>query len=359
MKILRVCHTIPSVELPSASIQQYYINKYSKYKSIYFLRDQNSELIFNLGQKVFLFKNIFSSQNIISKNINKIFLNVKMIFSFFINIRKEINIVHCHSINYMPFLIFVRFFTKNKTYLSLGGTDLYKLKKFKILIRILNLFDSIFVISDEFKEILKENKIRNIINHYNGVDNKIFYNMNLQRKDVFVSISNIRKVKDIETLIISFAKFHQTYNRYKLIIIGKIYYDDYFNKLKKKINDLKITESIIFTNSLKHQEISKILNEAKACLLTSESEGFPKVIIESISTETPIIASDVGNISNISDCCGLIVQKGDTVGFTNAMLEIIENDNLRKKFIFNCKSKFGLYDWANLVKIIDDEYSKS
>ena len=89
MKILRVCHTLPSIELPSASIQQYYIDKFSKYKSIYFIRAQNSKLLFNLGQKSYLFKNIFISQNIIKKNINKIFINMKMIICFLIYLRKE------------------------------------------------------------------------------------------------------------------------------------------------------------------------------------------------------------------------------------------------------------------------------
>ena len=359
MKILRVCHTLPSIDLPSASIQQYYIDKFSKYKSIYFIRDQNSKLLFNLGQKSYLFKNIFMSQNIIKKNINKIFINMKMIICFLIYLRKENVIVHCHSVNYLPFLIFIKFFTKNKTFLSLGGTDLYKLQKFKIFIKILGSFNGIFVISEEFQEILKSKNIHNVINHYNGVDNEIFFNMNLQRKDFFVSISNIRRIKDIETLIDSFASFLKTYDHYKLVIIGKIYFDDYFNLLKKKVDKLNIAESVSFTNSLTHKEISKILNKSKACLLTSESEGFPKVIIESISTETPIIASDVGNISNISSGCGLIVQKGDIIGFTNAMINIAENDNFRKKCMHNCKKKFGLYDWTNLVKIIDNEYSKT
>lgn len=356
MKVLRVCHTFPSFDLPSASIQQFYINKYSKYETTYLIRDQNSKLIYDLGKKTYIFKNLSLSQKIIFKNINKIFLNIKMIIFFIVYLRNDSYFVHSHSINYYPFLLFIKIFTKNKTYISLGGTDLYKLQKIKIILKSLKFFNKIFVVSQDFKKILGSYGIKNVINHDNGVDENIFYNKNLIRHKIFICIANIRYVKGLDILLESFSIFLKNNPNYKLSIVGKIYFDDYYQQLTKKINNLKISNFVNFTNSISHNEVSDLLNLSKCLILSSHSEGFPKVIIESISTGTPIIASDVGNISSISDGCGLIVKKKDILGFSNAMHKIANDEIFYNQLVTNCKNKSYLYSWKKFVKKIDDEY---
>jgi glycosyltransferase involved in cell wall biosynthesis len=358
MKVLRICHTFPTDQIPSASIQQLYIDKYSKYKSIYFLREQNSKLKYNLGDCKYEFKNIFDSNNLILKTLNKLFLNFKMLFFFYMYINREDIIIHAHSINYFPFLIFVSIFSKKKTYLSLGGTDLYKIINFKFIVNLLSIFNKIFVISEEFKQILNDKNILNIVVQMNGVDHEIFYNKNLKKKNIILSVANIRKVKGIDTLIDAFYHFNKSNKNYKLVIIGKNYNDNYYRFIKKKIFDYKIINKVILTGSLNHNSVSDYMNESKLLVLSSTSEGFPKVIIESLSTETPVVSTNVGNVKSILKDCGLIVNTNNPKDIKDSIENLLFNKTMYLNCKNNCKKIFKKYTWKKVVKILDDEYIK-
>ena len=360
MKILRLCYTFPTEELPSASIQQFYIEKYSKYKSIYLLRQQSSDLKFLLGIERHVFKNIFDNKNIINKFANKVALNTKLIFFFIFKISKYNLKIHVHNINYLPFAIFIKFFYKNEIYLSLGGTDLYKILKYKTLKYFLKKIDNIFVVSNDFENKLKKIGIKKIINHQNGVDHNIFYkNEKVIKKNQLLCISNIRKVKGIHFLLDSYKLFLEKNKNYELVIAGKIYYDEYYNYLKEKINELNLSNKVTFKDSLNHYEISKIINESKLTLLSSYSEGFPKVIIESMSCGVPVVSTDVGNVREIAFDCGIICPVNDVVSFAKAMNKLINDENIYKICQQNSLKKSKTFSWKNVVSIIDKTYEQT
>lgn len=353
MKVLRVCHTFPSEDHPNASIQLYYLNKFSKYESIYFIRDQKSKLKKKFNKNFYIFKNLTSF-----KNLNKILLNIKMFFFFSFCVKQKKNlIIHCHNISYLPLAIMIKLFHNNRIYLSLGGTDLHIFLKFKQLLKLLKYFNQIFVVSSNFQKILFSHKIKNVINHENGVDEKIFKNLNLERTNTFVCIANIRPVKGLENLIKSFTIFLEKKQNYKLIIIGKIYYDEYYYSLLDLIKKNKLEQYIKFTDSLDSFSISKILNQSKLSLLSSIREGFPKVIIESISCLTPVIANDVGNIKDIINGCGLISNNNINI-FANNMIELISDKKKYNLTVKNCFKLRNRYSWQNVVNIIDNGYLK-
>ena len=356
MKILRICHTFPTDQIPSASIQQLYIDKYSKYKSIYFLREQSSNLKYNLGDYKYEFKNIFHSNNFILKTLNKLFLNFKMLFFFYIFKNEKNIIVHAHSINYFPFLIFVSIFSKKKTYLSLGGTDLYKIINFKFIVNLLSKFNKVFVISEEFKQILNKENIFNTVVQMNGVDHEIFI-INLKKKNIILSVANIRKVKGIDT-IDAFYYFNKSNKNYKLVIIGKNYNDEYYRFIKKKIFEYKLINKVILTGSLNHNSVSDYMNESKLLVLSSTSEGFPKVIIESLSTETPVVSTNVGNVKSIINDCGLVVNTNNPKDIKDSIESLLFNKTMYLQCKNNCKKIFKKYTWKKVVKILDDEYVK-
>lgn len=78
----------------------------------------------------------------------------------------------------------------------------------------------------------------------------------------------------------------------------------------------------------------RFLSAFDVFVLPSVKEGFPWVLIEAMSAKLPVIATDVGAVSEIIDDHknGLIVRPRDSAGLANKIKEILENDHLKKEF---------------------------
>ena len=77
----------------------------------------------------------------------------------------------------------------------------------------------------------------------------------------------------------------------------------------------------------------KFYSQADAFLLTSDYEGWGMVAVEAASYGLPIIMTDVGCAGELieNEKSGLVVPVNNQVRLEEAMVRIINDDNLRKK----------------------------
>lgn len=103
--------------------------------------------------------------------------------------------------------------------------------------------------------------------------------------------------------------------------------------LQMRIKGLAVADHITFTGAIPRESVLSFLDErADIFVLTSRFEGFPYSILEAMSAEVPIIATDVGGIREaVGDDAGILISRNDADAFFGALATLIQDSRLRKR----------------------------
>ena len=106
------------------------------------------------------------------------------------------------------------------------------------------------------------------------------------------------------------------------------------NRLKRLLQQKGIEKNVVFPGWVRGEEKDKLLRESDLFFLPSYNEGMPMSILEAMGYGLPIISTPVGGIPKIvhNGKNGYLCEAGDVQAFSNALIEILTNDESRKRF---------------------------
>lgn len=207
-----------------------------------------------------------------------------------------------------------------------------------------------------------ENKIRVI---YNGIDPFVFMPrkkpLKYENTPIVIVSGKVSHLKDTETAIRTAKIVKKRFPNVLFLHYGSYNEDsNYYEKCKRLIQELDLKETFIFKGH-KADNPFEIYNEGDLTFLPSISEGFPYTILESLSCEKPVVATDVGGIPEVLEGCGLIIQPKDYEAKAQAIIELLLDKDLREelgkkgreriKTEFNVARNIELYElsYKNLI----------
>src|SRR5699024_11157767 len=121
--------------------------------------------------------------------------------------------------------------------------------------------------------------------------------------------------KDHDMLVKSLSMFFPRHTEAHAIIVGK----GVVEGLKNAVEVYKIKRFVTLLESI--DDMPKFMNMIDLHVLTSKSEGFGNVIIESIASGTPCISTDVGDARVILGD-SMIVSSGDCQAMSEKISEL-------------------------------------
>ena len=85
--------------------------------------------------------------------------------------------------------------------------------------------------------------------------------------------------------------------------------------------------------------------------LTSKNEGTPVSLIEAQASGNPVVSTNVGGIENVisADETGYLSKIGDLEQFSNNLLKLIENEDIRNDMSMKGKQRSSQYSFENLI----------
>lgn len=155
-------------------------------------------------------------------------------------------------------------------------------------------------VSEAFANVLNKKYGVNFNYIPNSVDTD-FFSLKPRHKDrsssvVFFNVASLNKNKNHELMIRSFADFNQKVKDSKLIIAGD---GELKNELNQLIVDLGLANNVFLVGRLSRSEILSQLHHCDVFLLSSTFETFGIVLIEALSTGTPVLSTKCGGAESI------------------------------------------------------------
>ena len=217
--------------------------------------------------------------------------------------------------------------------------------------------NEVIVISNVINDIIKRKYGRNdahII--YNGVAAPVIENNTsyLEYSGVMpgkyiLAMGRFVPEKNFQTLIRAFSNLNQS--EYKLVIAGDAdIEDDYSRELKS----LAKSNNVILTGFVKGDQLHALLSHAALFVLPSSHEGLPISLLEAMSYNLPVMASDIpaNKEVNLPSSCYFHYNEEDLIKNLTEGLRIKLNDKTIPEY------NLTKYDWNTIAEQTANVYQK-
>jgi glycosyltransferase involved in cell wall biosynthesis len=165
----------------------------------------------------------------------------------------------------------------------------------------------------------------------NGVTNNsatvnIRIKFNLQKKILIGMVGRIEKYKGQEDVIIACSKLPKIYqNKIVVVLIGEGNVLE-CNRLKILANTLGVSDCIVWTGYIDGISTEIIKQLDLLLMITKDFEGFGLTLAEAMYVKTPVIATDVGAVTEfIDESIGTIIQPESPLQLADKLIEFIDN----------------------------------
>jgi len=178
----------------------------------------------------------------------------------------------------------------------------------------------------------------------NGVDTSKF-NFTKKNHEGFIvgAVLRVVPIKDVMTIIRAFKIVRNYFETVKLYLIGPTDEDlDYYKQCLSLVELLKLKNDVIFTGNVDVMNYYKLIDVMVLC---SISEGQPLVILESMASGIPVVATDVGSCKELlvqnefEGECGLLTNLVDADYTAYRIIYLLENKEIREQMGSNGRKR--------------------
>ena len=178
------------------------------------------------------------------------------------------------------------------------------------------------------------------------------------------AIVRIAPIKDVKTLLYTFARFKQEIPNASLHILGGVDDENYYAECKELVEFLGV-QDVHFEGVVK---IERFIETLDFTVLTSISEGQPFAILESLAARRPVIATNVGCCKDLIEGddqdllgdAGICVPPMHQSALLHAMLQLARDEKRRQEMgNVGAERVRTYYDQELMLTKYNDVYTKA
>ncbi|MFT5600739.1 MAG: glycosyltransferase involved in cell wall biosynthesis [Flavobacteriales bacterium] len=246
-------------------------------------------------------------------------------------------------------------------YISVWGSDVFDFPKRNPIFRTIlkknlnaaqQIFSSSYIMAKECE--LYTKKSVTVIPF--GIDVDKFVPARIDHQAISIGvIKSLESIYAIDQVIRALALLKD--QNLKLIIVGAGSKEEEYKKLSR---ELELETHILFKGRIPHTEIVKEYQDIDIFINVSHHESFGVSILEASACEIPVIAHNVGGMTEVvqNKTTGLLIKDNSPETIANAILKLINNPTERE-LMGKAGRKFVLenFDWKENLKKMTSFYS--
>ena len=222
---------------------------------------------------------------------------------------------------------------------SIGGSDVLLLtenaKRRHAICRVLRDMDLVFTVCDGLRDRVIElgGSPERTHTSYQGIDLDTFTPGNKAdareslRLDLsaplFLWVGRMVGVKRLDVLLAAFETVREHLPDAQLALVGS---GPQMESFKSYVHQNRLSEAVRFVGPVNRAGLPEWYRAADATVLSSDSEGLPNVLRESLACGTPFVSTNAGSIREIAaDEYSRLVRCGDIDALQRAMIQILDS----------------------------------
>ena len=233
----------------------------------------------------------------------------------------------------------------------------------KMQIKVAPKLETIITVSKSSKNgIIKEfkcnkNKI-SVIN--NGLDTNEFSPVPVSKRNknrLITTASADVPLKGLDYSLKAIKILKEKYPDIHLIVIGDVKKGGHSERL---IEELGIKENIFFKKNISKAKISELYSSSSIAIVSSLYEGFGYPVIEAMSCEVPLIATDVSSIPELVGDFAKLIKPKDSKQISDAVIEILSDYENYKVIAENGRQHIiDKFNWPKITRQYEEVILKT
>lgn len=132
---------------------------------------------------------------------------------------------------------------------------------------------------------------------------------------------------------------------------GAGFLSNYDTLSERVMGSTYLRSRVHFTGYVSDEDLVALYSSALAVAMPSYSEGFGLPAIEAMACSAPMLSSDRGSLPEVVGDAGLYFDPFDTAAISEAIIEIVENSELRARLSANALARAKLFTWERAARM--------
>ncbi len=174
--------------------------------------------------------------------------------------------------------------------------------------------------------------------------------------DQFIlNVGTLEPRKNLKNLILAYAMLHKDLREsYPLILVGKTGWGT--EELHRLIKESGLEEDVHFIDYVSDEELVSFYNGASLFIYPSLYEGFGLPVLEAMSCGTPVIASNVSSIPEVTKDAAVLIDPLKPEEIADAMKLLLLNRSLRQTLGLKGLEQSKMFSWERVAKLTTQVY---
>jgi glycosyltransferase involved in cell wall biosynthesis len=194
---------------------------------------------------------------------------------------------------------------------------------------------------------------------YNGVDTNFFIPAEEKEweEPYILYTGRLSPEKGLLDLVESAKYICQDYPEIKFVIIG---IGPLERRLRKLAHNLDLNKSISFLGYMDQNKLVKYYQNAMVYVLPSYIEGLSTTLLEAMSCGIPTVATNIAANSEVvvDNETGILVPPRDSKALADAIIYLLENEDIRESMGKNARKKVEDYSWNKIAEETEKVYNE-